>query len=176
VPGKGQHDAVAALHLLRTRGLDVELDLVGPGDPQFVAELHAAAERHGVGDHVRFVGPQGDPIPLVARADVALMCSRMEGLGRVTVEAMKLGKPVVGTAAGATPELIRHGWNGYLYRPGDASDLARRVAALYENREAAREMGQRAKGWANSTFNPDSYADGLEIGLRAAIAKADARR
>jgi glycosyltransferase involved in cell wall biosynthesis len=49
---------------------------------------------------------------------------RGEGFGRVTVEAMKVGRPVVGANGGGTVELIRDGWNGLFYRLGDAVDLA----------------------------------------------------
>ena len=50
-------------------------------------------------------------------ADVALMCSSSEAFGRTTVEAMKLGRPVIGADAGGTAELVRDGWNGLLYPP-----------------------------------------------------------
>ena len=124
-PSKGQQDAVAAVGRLASKGVDVELELVGSGDPRFDEELRGLAASSGARDRVRFVDQQPGHLAHFARADISLTCSRSEAFGRVTIEAMKLGKPVVGAAAGATPELVRDGWNGLLYSPGDADDLAR---------------------------------------------------
>lgn len=159
-PSKGQQDAVAALRILADQGLNVELDLIGNHAEAFDQQLRDLAT--DAVDRVHFVDFQEDPFKLVARADVALMCSRSEALGRVTVEAIKLGKPVVGAAAGATPELVRPGWNGFLYEPGNPADLAQWIKRLYYDREAAREMGRRAQAWAIETFNRDVYGSELE--------------
>jgi glycosyltransferase involved in cell wall biosynthesis len=165
---KGQLDAVRALAQLGASGLDARLDLIGRADEDYERELRAAVHGLGVDDRVRFVPFDPDPFARMCEADVVLMCSRAEALGRVTIEAMKAGRPVVGTASGATPELVRHGWNGYLYRPGDADDLARWLRACHTDRDGAREMGRRGQAWARDTFNLDRYGDDLETALASA--------
>jgi glycosyltransferase involved in cell wall biosynthesis len=161
---KGQQDAVIALEMLATTGLEVQLYLVGrQEEPRFDDHLRhlagSASDRLYLADH------QDDPFELMSRTDVGLMCSRSEAFGRVTVEAMKLGKPVVGASAGATPELIRHGWNGFLYEQGNPADLARWLKQLYSDRDTTLEMGRRAKAWADETFNRAALGDGLEAAL-----------
>ena len=112
-PSKGQQDAVAAVELLIAAGLDVQLDLIGNGEPDFDRQLRDRATRSGIDHRVHLVDlPPRGHFERFSNTDAALMCSRSEAFGRVTVEAMKLGKPVVGAAAGATPELVRPGWNG----------------------------------------------------------------
>jgi glycosyltransferase involved in cell wall biosynthesis len=172
---KGQQDAVAAVNLLVAEGLDVELDLIGSElEEGFDEQLRAGASERAL-ERIHFVDFQEDPFQLVANADVGLMCSRSEALGRVTIEAMKLAKPVVGAAAGATPELVRHGWNGYLYQPGDPADLARWIRPLYDDRDTARAMGRRGQGWANETFNGDVYGRDLEAALVGTVERFTAR-
>jgi glycosyltransferase involved in cell wall biosynthesis len=160
--GKGQHDAIAAVGRLSREGFDVELDLVGSGSPEYSRRLRNLAGDMGVEDRVHFVEFRQNPLGLVAGADVALMCSRSEALGRVTVEAMKLGLPVVGGAAGATPELVRDGWNGLLYEPGDVEALSDRIKLLYNDRAESSAMGRRGQAWAMETFNREVYGSELE--------------
>jgi glycosyltransferase involved in cell wall biosynthesis len=170
LPGKGHIDAIAAVAELARTGVDAQLDLVGGGSEEYEAELRRKVRREGLDDRVRFLGFREDALSLLASSDVALMCSRSEAFGRVTIEAMKLGRPVVGSASGATPDLIRHGWNGYLYRPGDAGDLAHWLRALYENRGTA--MGRNGREWARTQFTVEGYGAGLERELSDVLTSA----
>jgi glycosyltransferase involved in cell wall biosynthesis len=73
-----------------------------------------------------------DVVAEIDRAHVGLMCSRSEAFGRVTVEYLRRGRPVIGTRSGGTPELTEDGVTGLLYDPGDIEALAdhiERVAA-----------------------------------------------
>jgi glycosyltransferase involved in cell wall biosynthesis len=159
---KGQHDAVAAVGLLAQAGIELDLELIGRGEPGFDGELREHAHRAGVASRVHMVDFSADHLRRVATADVVLMCSRSEALGRVTIEAMKLARPVIGAAAGATPELIRHEWNGLLYQPGDAPALARAIDRLRRSPDESHELGQRGRQWALSAFNRDVYGAELE--------------
>jgi glycosyltransferase involved in cell wall biosynthesis len=97
------------------------------------------------------------------------MCSRGEPFGRVTVEAMKQGVPVVGAASGGTTEIIQDGVTGLLYRLGDAEDLAAKVEILHRDRELLGRMGEEARRWADSTFSLKKYtADLLRVFEEAA--------
>jgi glycosyltransferase involved in cell wall biosynthesis len=160
-PGKGQADAIRAVGLLTRRGVDVRLRLVGPDTGGHAAALRELARRERVEERVELAGFTDDPAAEVAGADVALTCSRLEAFGRATVEAMKLGRPVVGAASGGTVELVRDGWSGLLYPPGDASALADRLERLDLDRALVRELGDNARTWANATFTTERFADGL---------------
>lgn len=157
-PGKRQEEAVRALAYLRERGLDVRLALVGTEQPRYAAFLRKLAGELDVDDRVEMVPFTPDPFWHICRADVAVVCSRNEAFGRGTVEAMKLGKPVVAANVGATPELIRNGWNGFLYESGDPQDLARKLEILHSDRDLRARMGQNAREWSRSRFHLDAYA------------------
>jgi glycosyltransferase involved in cell wall biosynthesis/CheY-like chemotaxis protein len=157
-PGKGHEDAIRAIAHLRDRGVPARLRLVGgAGSATYVRRLRDRIRSLDVGDRVEMVGPVLDPWRFYQEADVALMCSRNEAFGRVTVEAMKLGVPVVGTRSGGTSEIIHDRFNGFLYTPGDARELADRLQALAQDRDGARRMGERARRFAAEMFNLERY-------------------
>jgi glycosyltransferase involved in cell wall biosynthesis len=160
-PSKGQQDAVEAMALLVGAGLDVELDLVGGGEA-FEEQLRRDAIASGLASRVHFVPRVDDPWNYVARADIALTCSRYEGFSRSTVEAMKAGLPVIGTPVGVIPELLRDEWNGYVYEPGDVEQLARHVRTLYDDREQIAVMGGRGRKLAWERFNSERHGLALE--------------
>jgi glycosyltransferase involved in cell wall biosynthesis len=173
---KGQRDAVLAVGVLAAAGVRVELDLVGRADAKYEEMLRRLARAAGVAGHVRFLPFDTDPFSVVARADVALMCSRSEAFGRITVEALKLGKPVIGAAGGATPELVRHGWNGFLYPPGNATALADCIRLLGQDRGRAKEMGRRGQAWARETFTLDACGNDLEAALDEVVRRSGSRK
>jgi glycosyltransferase involved in cell wall biosynthesis/CheY-like chemotaxis protein len=152
-PGKGHHDAIRATAELARRGLPVSLTIVGSGPPDYRRELEELIDSLGIGAQVEMIGHTPDTESFFRRADAALTCSRMEAFGRVTVEAMKLGTPVIGARSGGTAELIQDGVTGSLYTPGDAHDLADKIAQLERNPEAARLMAERARCFASKRFD-----------------------
>jgi L-malate glycosyltransferase len=86
--------------------------------------------------------------------DVVVHASvRPEPFGRVILEAMLLGKPVVAAAAGGVPELIQDGQTGFLTTPGDAAQMAERVIQLLQNATLRRGVGERARAWAREQFS-----------------------
>ncbi len=90
--------------------------------------------------------------------DVALTCSRDEAFGRVTVEAMKRGRPVVGAASGGTAELIQDGRTGRTYPPGDPAALAGAVEALLGDDEHRARIAEAGRRFAARTFTADRHA------------------
>ena len=99
-----------------------------------------------------------DAAGVVAAMDEATaLClpSRSEGLGRVVVEAMLRGRPVVGADAGGIPDLVEHEVTGLLAVPGDPSSLAAELARVLVDRDLAARMGANAR------------RKGEEIGLSA---------
>jgi glycosyltransferase involved in cell wall biosynthesis len=168
--GKRPIDAVRALSLLVQSGHDVRLALIGSEDPEYGASLRSLVRDLQVADHIEFIPFTENPFSHVMNADVALNCSRGEAFGRVTVEAMKLGKPVIGADSAGTRELIRDGWNGLLFRMGDPEDLAGKIEALYRDRDHLRVLGCQAHAWARDRFNTDRYTRALQQAFEEVIA------
>lgn len=171
-PGKRQEDAIRAVALLTAHHVDTKLTIVGDDRNEYGHRMHTLAESLGVNDRVEFTG-KTDPFPHICNAHAALMCSSMEAFGRVTIEAMKLGRPVVGAASGATPELIRDNWNGLLYRVADPEDLAAKIEVLAQDPGLARQLGANAKAWATESFTVDRYARDLSSVFEAVVGSQD---
>jgi glycosyltransferase involved in cell wall biosynthesis len=168
---KGQVDAVLAVRELARRGLFVRLRIVGGGETAEVDRLRQLIHTLHIGSHVELVGFVPDPYPYFARADVVLLCSHREAFARVTIEAMKMGRPVIAAQGGGTGEQIRDGFNGALYPPGDWIALADRIQTFCSDRKAASDMAVRAQEWATRTFNVERYgADMLAVLKEAAPA------
>ena len=86
------------------------------------------------------------------------VCSRAEAFGRVTVEAMKCGVPVIGARAAGTAELIKDGQTGLLYQPGNVGDLADTIEKLISNGEMRARLAEAARRWAHETFSRARFA------------------
>ena len=129
-------------------------------------DIGAKVRELGLADRVHVRGFSEEPTQLMNSADVFLMCSRREAFGRVTVEAMKLGKPVVGARSGGTPEIVKEGETGYLYSPGDPRELADRIRDLYADSSAREAMGAKGRQRADERFTLERYGAEVEDILR----------
>jgi glycosyltransferase involved in cell wall biosynthesis len=173
---KGQHEALQALHLLRERRLDVELDLVGSGTPAYEADLQGIASRLRITPYVRFMSHTDDALALMAGADVALVCSRHDPFPRVTIEALKLGVPVVAAGDYGVLEQIQHQRTGLLYKPGKIPELAAHIEWLHTHPTSARALAQAGRAWAEARFNLQRYGADLDEAIAAARERRPARR
>jgi glycosyltransferase involved in cell wall biosynthesis len=127
---KGLDVLLEACSLLRARGLDCRLALVGEGEEE--AALRAQAQRLGLSASVDFLGAvaPGDLAPHYLAADVVVLPSRREGLGLVLVEALFCRRPVIGTRVGGIPDVVADGQTGLLVPPDDPLALAEALARL----------------------------------------------
>jgi glycosyltransferase involved in cell wall biosynthesis len=92
----------------------------------FAAELRAATPA-GV---VEWLGQQDSPAPLLAASDGLVIASENEPFSIAMLEALQAGVPVLAADSGGAPDIIKPGVNGWLFRSGDATDLARCIEAL----------------------------------------------
>lgn len=124
-PEKGTAVVVRAIRLLKERGLDVRLAVVGAAHrTQSGYEKVVRQEASDLGDLVRFVPPQPN-VPAVLRSlDVLVNASTAEPFGLTILEAQACGTPVVATASGGVPEFVRDGATGLLVPVGDERALA----------------------------------------------------
>lgn len=136
---KGQLDAVEAVALAREWGANVTLDVIGDGSSDELRKVgRAAADK----PFVRVLPAVSNIYEALPRYDVTLMCSKNEAFGRVTVESLSAGVPVVGYACGATMELLSGG--GGLLVAVDATALGQTLAMLASNEKMLQELTLKA--------------------------------
>jgi len=151
--GKGHKDAIRGVAELRNRQRLVLLDIVGSAwDEPYCQELMALISSLGLDEIVHLKPPVENPGLLMEGYHLLLMCSVAEAFGRVTVEALKCGLPVVASASGGSPEIIDSGINGRLYPSGDYMKLADEVESLMDPVVYARFSQETSRVYAK--FNP----------------------
>lgn len=161
-PEKGHRYLLeAAAQLSRRAGLPpVHVLIVGQGREE--APLRALAQRLGIGDRVTFAGFQREVWPYLAIMEVFVLPSLKEGLSLSALEAMALGKPVVASRVGGTPEVVEDGETGMLVPPSDASALAEALASLVRSPEAMERMGRAGRQRVAERFGAERMASEIE--------------
>lgn len=137
----------------------VILDIVGQGNGAYACTIKSKITELGLTDIVQLLGYQKDCYKKLHKYDCGVMCSRSEGFGRVTVEYMMAGLPVIASDTGANPELVRNGENGLLYRWNDYEDLAKRITQMVEHPEMGETMGRAAAIYARKNFTARKNAE-----------------
>ncbi|WP_242166178.1 glycosyltransferase [Lysobacter sp. M15] len=131
---KGHADALALLQALREGGLDARLWMPGARDPDraaYVAELEREALRRGVSGMVAITAPTAEIAQAYAASDLVLQLSRKpEAFGRTVIEALSVGRPVLGWDHGGVGELLRELQPQGALAAFDATALADRARHL----------------------------------------------
>jgi glycosyltransferase involved in cell wall biosynthesis len=142
VPIKGFDLLARALPALVAQIPSARVLLVGDGAER--RHLGAIAASMGVAERLRMTGETTDVASYLAAADVVAVPSRNEGMGRVIVEAMALGLPVVATAVGGIPDVVTDGECGRLVEPEDVDALAAALIELGRDPALRRKLGEAA--------------------------------
>jgi len=126
------------------------------------AALRAAVDALRLNDHVFLMGPHTTMETEWAKASIGAVSSDWESFGMTILEAMHAGVPVVATDCPHGPgEIITHGSDGLLVRPGDPAALATGLLRLIEDADARRSMGESARATAQR-FSPRRIAGEYE--------------
>ncbi|QCF26297.1 glycosyltransferase [Hydrocarboniclastica marina] len=151
-PIKRISDLVDAVARASKSNPDLELHVVGDGDPQPYLQL---ADRLGAVERCVFWGSQPNPDDFIAGFDIAVLCSESEGFSNAIIEYMRNGKPVICTRTGGNPEIVEHGVNGYLVPVGDVKALADRILDLAGSASLRQQMGARGQEKVNREYSVD---------------------
>lgn len=159
---KGLPTLIEAAGLLRSRGVDFQLTIIGDGPLR--AELEALIDRLKLSGSVRLDGWQGgaEVRALIERSRALVLPSYAEGLPVVIMEALALGRPVVSTWVAGIPELVEPGETGWLVPPGDAEALAGAIEqVLRAAPEKLAAMGRQGAVRVNQRHNARTEAAAL---------------
>ncbi len=159
VPVKGAHVLTESFALIAEDFRAVKLILIGKSQDQRYARTLLKSMPARLKERVTFLGhlPQSRVAHHMANASVLVAPSLSEGLGRVIFEAMACGIPVIGSNIGGIPELITDEVTGFLVPPRDESALASKISWILNNPIKTREMGLRAREFAENFFSSQTY-------------------
>jgi len=168
IPIKGFDLLVRALPSVIAQIPSARVVLVGEGPER--AGLDAIAVSLGVADRLRMTGEIADVTTHLAAADVVAVPSRNEGMGRVIVEAMALGLPVVAAAVGGIPDVVTDGECGRLVEPDDVDALAEALVEFGRDPVLRRKLGEAAEERAEA-FSTSVASEKL-LAVYAALVRA----
>jgi glycosyltransferase involved in cell wall biosynthesis len=131
-------------------------------DTGYETRLRALARKNGLEGRLVFAGYRSDMGAVLATLDLLIHPADKEPLGRVILEAMVLGKPVIAIDASGPAEIIRSGIDGFLVPPGDVEGMAVAAIALWEDRNKAARIGVAARERILRDFGTQDVA--LKIG------------
>lgn len=153
---KGHEYGLEALSLIRRRGIDAVLTLVGAGPLE--ERLRRAAATLSMTEFVTFAGLQVDPRPHLQAADVFVLPSRQEGFSNAILEAMASGLPIVATDVGGNAEAVVDGDGGFIVAPGDAPAIAAAIIRCLDANGGLAAMGAFNRARVEQIFSLDASA------------------
>jgi glycosyltransferase involved in cell wall biosynthesis len=105
------------------------------------------------------LGERHDIARLMHASDVVVMSSHGESFGRVLLESLSLGVPVIGPAEAGPAEIIGAEERGYLFAPGNSQSLAEALRRCFEDYPEAMNRGQEGRRWVAATCDPHLHAE-----------------
>jgi glycosyltransferase involved in cell wall biosynthesis len=177
-PWKSQDDAIRSLAVARRSVRDATLVIAGSAkftgaaarfdNAAFAESLPLLTRRLGLGDAVSLLGEVDDVPGVLAALDVLLVPSWEEAFGRVVVEGMAMGLPVIATASGGPPEIIDDGRTGFLLAPRDPDTWGDLLADLLRDPTRRADVGGAAR-LAATRFAPEAHAGAMLEAYRAVV-------
>ncbi len=142
------------------------------GDGELKSELTDEANKLGIKENIRFLGWRPDVADLMSAFDLFVLPSLNEGMGKVLVEAMAAGKPIIASDVCGITDLITHGNNGLLVPPADPQALANSIESLLADPVRARELAAEGRELAQS-YSADSMLAKIEELYRSLLKEKD---
>lgn len=143
-PWKGQHVLLEAIQKLANP--NIHLIVVGDAlftdeDQRYANQLRQLASDPALAGRVHLLGHRDDVVELMQCCDVIVHTSvTPEPFGRVIVEGMLVGKPVIASAAGGALEIVQHGQTGWLLPPGDSNRFASTLKTIFDDSTKANHI------------------------------------
>jgi glycosyltransferase involved in cell wall biosynthesis len=166
IPRKGLHTLISALGRLAHESWQLTVAGSLSADTRYAARIARLIAETGLEGRVKLLGtvPPERLTGLLEGHHCLTVPSSYEGFGIVYLEAMRFGEPVVATTAGAVPEVVADGREGFLVAPGDVDALAEVIDRLIRDREllramslAARKRSQGHPTWAEGAARVEEF-------------------
>jgi glycosyltransferase involved in cell wall biosynthesis len=160
LPKKGHAVLLEAMVSVRSQVPSARLIVAGRGRES--ERLRQLTEQLGLNDVVQFLGYRNDIPNLMNACDIMVQPSLEEAFGVSLVEAMAIGRPIVGSNVGGIPEVVENGVTGFLVTPGVADLLAKSLVDLLRNPTLRKDMGVAGQARAKKLFTIEKHAADYE--------------
>ena len=137
-------------------------------------ELRSAIGNSGSSEFISLQGFRVDIESIWDASDIVVVPStEPEPFGRVAIEAMAFGKPVIAASHGGLVDIVQDGVTGLLVPPRNAKALASAMQTLIHDSRLRKNMGDAGRARQRSCFSAQSYADAVSTQLKAHISMSD---
>jgi glycosyltransferase involved in cell wall biosynthesis len=144
----------------RIYGHDLTAGGTRPGD-RYAEAIHVLVRQRGLADRFHFPGYIPDPARIMAEIDLLVHPADNESFGRIVVEAMAAGLPVVGVRGGGVGEIVVDGETGLLAPPDNPSALAECISKLVHDETLRDRLGAAGRSRAESHYSLESCVAGV---------------
>lgn len=150
VPGKGHRFFVDLASAVTKERDDIEFVILGDG-PLFdeIAEYIAMRKMK---EHIKLMGHKDNILDFIKNLSIMVICSDHEGIPYILLESLMLKIPVISTDVGGIPEVITHGMNGLLVKPGDNDGMKEQLVELIDHPERRIELGENGYNTIKNKF------------------------
>ena len=162
-PGKGQMEAVLAADILRRARPGLRLLVVGDmDDARYHERIRETVRQLGLERSVLLLGYRDDLGGILALLDVLIVASSVDSLGRIALEAMSAGTPVVAVAKGGLPEVVRDGETGLLVESSEPGLLAAGIVRLLDNPALASRVREGGRKFVSANYSLEGQVRKIE--------------
>ncbi len=152
--------------LLRKKMPDARFAIFGKCPPEtdpYLASLRREQARQGLHNGFEFKGLHQNPAEMFHQIKVLVHPYPFESFGRIFIEAMAFGIPVVAARGGGAEELIRHGQNGFLFGENDLESAAHHIAKVLEDQALYARIAENGRAFARQFSSDKTGAALLEL-------------
>ncbi|MGC8937863.1 MAG: glycosyltransferase family 4 protein [Thermodesulfovibrio sp.] len=162
---KGHHILIEAIPYVLKKFPEAVFVFVGEGPQR--KNIEEKIKRHGLSKNVIMLGHREDIPQILSSIDLFVLPTLQEALGTSFIEAMAMGKPVIGSNIDGVREVIDNGLNGYLVPPEAPVVLAEKIIDLLSNRGKAKEFGVHGREKVENKYTIEKMCNGmLEVYLK----------
>ena len=147
---KGIEEAIKAFSMLSKSGV-FKFWIIGRGGESYVEKLKKMVRKKGIDGSTKFWGfvSQKKKFELLARAQVMINPSILEGWGLVNIEANAMGMPVVAYQSPGLVDSVSDGKSGILCKTNTVGEMVKEIENLIQDREKYKRLQKGAKEWSN---------------------------
>jgi len=150
-PEKGLPYLIQAVSILDKTAYPFKLLIIGEGPQE--SDIKRLVLNHGLATHVIFLGFKENIDELLPAIDIFVLPSLTEGTPMALLEAMSYGVPVIASAVGGIPKIIKNNVNGLLVSPGNPSQIADAIMALMTDKAAFQRISAAARETISEKYN-----------------------
>ncbi len=163
--GKCQDVFLRAFSLLKKENSNIHALIIGDetrnSAHDFKRTLLDIIDENNLSNSVTILPNQNPVVDYMNSLDVLVMSSEAETFGMVTIEGLWLGKIIIGTNSGGTPEILAQGKYGTLVKPKDIDSLKKAMHGVCENSVQFQTKAFSAKEYAQDTFGKTRFIENL---------------